>query len=150
MSTAIYSFYKLDTGLFTGARFHGMHEWLSMNRPDGCGFLLGEFDHLRQRVDTDTGQVLDYIPPAPPSTEFESYEWDTNKKQWEAKLSPAGKARAHNKPLDIEITQLEYQQMRSLREAVVALSKGQPVPEGALTKLTKLESDVSSLRQRRK
>lgn len=79
-----FSFYRLDTGFFTGASFSGPPEFVAVNTPAECSALLGEFDHLSQRVDLASGAVIDWQPPAPPDTALETWAWDALTKRWRA------------------------------------------------------------------
>lgn len=54
-----WSFYKTDTGLFTGGTYSGA--LLKENTPDGCLPIEGRFDHLSQRVDLVIASKLDAV-----------------------------------------------------------------------------------------
>lgn len=76
----IYSIYDQATGIFKDKRFSGSPDMLlDQLRVDiGCSFILGEYDHLSQRVDLQTGEVVDYIPPQPTPR----HEWNPETKRW--------------------------------------------------------------------
>jgi len=80
-----YSIYDLQTGLFTGVTVSCRPQHLSANVPDGCGCLLGEYDALSQRVNTETGDVVDYVPPRP----SDRHEWNDAIKRWVYVPTPA-------------------------------------------------------------
>ena len=63
MST--FNFYKQDSGMFVGVALSCIGDHLPGNVPPDCGCIMGEFDHLSQKVDMTTGEVIDYIPPQP-------------------------------------------------------------------------------------
>lgn len=72
----IVSFFRLDTGEFTGQSYSGDEAGLAVNTPDGCGFKEGVHDHLARRVDLTSGTVVKHRPTAPPDTAFETYQWN--------------------------------------------------------------------------
>ena len=63
MSTVTY--YRLDTGLFEGGQTYS-GTTPEKSAPPGFGWVEGWHDHLSKRVDLETGDVVDYQPPAPP------------------------------------------------------------------------------------
>lgn len=80
------SFYRKETGLFTGQRFSGPEHAIAKNTPDGCDFKSGSIDHEARRVDLKTGEVVAYQPEAP-STD---HVWNGTTERWE--LSAAAQA----------------------------------------------------------
>lgn len=58
-------FYRLDDGHFPGASFTGQPDDLEHNLPVGHGAALGVRDWRHQRVDLETGELLDHEPPGP-------------------------------------------------------------------------------------
>lgn len=75
-----FSIYSLADGAFNGRTYEGAAEGiLDMLRlyPDH-GFVLGEHDPLSQRVDLQSGEVIDYQPPQPGPR----YVWDATAKRW--------------------------------------------------------------------
>lgn len=80
-----WSLYDLATGALTGMQ-------VSDQRPDhieqmaaaGIGLVAGEHDHMCRRVDLETGEVVDYQPPAPADTELQAWTWDAGTKRWVA------------------------------------------------------------------
>ena len=62
-----YSTYDLQTGLFTGTHITTDQGSLDANVPVGFSLLLGEFDHLTQRVQISDHTVVEYLPPAAPA-----------------------------------------------------------------------------------
>jgi hypothetical protein len=73
-----YSIYNTSSGLFTGVAIRCNTEHLDINVPDGCSCLLGSYDHLSQKVDVATGEVIAYQPPQPSN----NHRWDANTKRW--------------------------------------------------------------------
>lgn len=86
----------------------------------------GRLDHLSQRVDIATGEVIDYQPPAPSA----GHAWDQASRRWI--LGPTGLAalNAHNAALHL-IARAERASLRALREAVLdlAVHAGITLPE---------------------
>ena len=76
------SVYDKATGLFTGVVIVGNAQAVDQNTPDGCGVVDGQRDHLRQRVDLATGQVVDWQPPAPPADEWQTWDWNADNRRW--------------------------------------------------------------------
>jgi hypothetical protein len=52
-----WSFYRLDTGDFTGSSFSGREKYLHQNTPNGHGAVLGLHDMFTCRVNLNTGEV---------------------------------------------------------------------------------------------
>lgn len=81
MRSNVFSAYDISSGLFTGNRIEGMPHHLpalEMVWPDSA-FILGEYDPLSQKVDLETGLVVDYQPPSP----GEGFTWNADTKRWE-------------------------------------------------------------------
>ena len=83
-------FYKLDTGLFTGQYESNSGAAMAPTVPDGCGAFVGDIDPYASRMDLDTGEVVTYQPPPPPSTELIAYEWDESIMRWIGVKTSAG------------------------------------------------------------
>ena len=77
-----FSLYDKSTGLFTGAQVHGPDHLVAMNTPIGCAVLRGQHDHLSRCVDLATGNVIDYIPPAPADDHMFTWAWAADIKRW--------------------------------------------------------------------
>lgn len=75
-------FYRLDTGLFTGATYAGESGALAANTPAGCGSISGVVDRLAQRVDLQSGAIIDWKPPAPADNTNRTWTWDAGSKRW--------------------------------------------------------------------
>ncbi len=73
-----FSIYDAKTGLFTGSSIACIGDHLPDNVPPDCGCVMGEFDHLSQKVDMTTGEVIDYIPPQPSV----NHAWNSKTKRW--------------------------------------------------------------------
>ena len=67
-----------SVGTVTGGTIDCPVEHLFENIPDGCGCLIGPVNVQSQCVDMVTGEVVDYIPPAP----SENHQWEPTAKRW--------------------------------------------------------------------
>ena len=83
-------FYDLQTGLFTGQSLGGPAEWVDSNMPANVGGWPSYVDHLSQRLDLETGLIVDYQPPAPEGDEFTQFDWDAELKRWRPSPTLAG------------------------------------------------------------
>lgn len=79
-----WSFYDQQTGAFAHVIFSGPDHLVAANTPSGCAAIEGVYDHLSQRVDLATGEVIDWQPPKPGDTPLATYEWDAQAKRWMA------------------------------------------------------------------
>lgn len=77
-----WSFYNNNTGLFAPHIFHGGPSLVSVNTPADFTAIEGEFDHLSKRFDFETGEVVDYVPDAPPNDEMRTWEYSDISKRW--------------------------------------------------------------------
>jgi len=100
-----YSLYESATGLFTGKSITGGKDALLLDalklHPE-CSFVIGEYDRLSQKVDLQSGRVVDYQPPKP----GERYAWNAEKKRWlyeptAAEALASAKARALKRVNDL-------------------------------------------------
>jgi hypothetical protein len=73
-----WSTYFLCSGLFTGFRLQISAASLEVNVPEDCGCIVGEYDSLAERVDIDSGLVIEYRPDQP----SEDYAWCTESRRW--------------------------------------------------------------------
>lgn len=73
-----YSIYEIAGGMFTGKTLTCMQEHAKTNVPNGFNIIEGRYDHLSQRVDVNTGKVVDYQPPQPSP----NHKWDAITKRW--------------------------------------------------------------------
>ena len=85
MPATAWSFYDIATGLIAPGRIvTSSVAALAANTPPGYAAIAGAFDHLAQRVDPATGQVVDYQPPAPADDELRTWAWDDATRRWVA------------------------------------------------------------------
>jgi hypothetical protein len=138
-----WSFYRLSDGLFIGRRFvstaagkRELREHLSANTPEGCAAMEGQFDPLSQRVDLETGQVVDYVPPAPDG----DHEWDAQTKRWHKRADVRARELQRARALE-QIAELEGRASRPMRELWI-----NPANEAARRRLAEIEAQIAGLR----
>jgi hypothetical protein len=110
------SFYHPETGLFHGSIVTGSEKAIELNTPPGHVAIDGAFDPGRHRVDLATRQVVPHTPPRDPALDA-------------AHAAATAAAR---------IADLERQQHRAVREALLALGTG--------GRLAEIEAEISALR----
>lgn len=82
--TIVIHFADPDTGVFIGESWSGP----SSSIPKRAGVVAVDVTHVEgfdwrsMRVDPATGKIVDYKPPAPPDTEFETFAWDASIRRW--------------------------------------------------------------------
>lgn len=129
-------FYDPSTGLFTGRCYRGPRKALRLNVPDGCECAEGHYDPLSQRVDVDSGAVVDYRPPKPD----DDHEWDDERKRWQ--LRPEVVLLRRNREMAFQrIDELERRQLRPARELAI-----DPSDEAAARRLREIEKEIQALR----
>jgi len=106
------SFYDPETGLFTGEQLCCPLDSLPGNTL-GRSYVIGLQDHRCRRVDLQTGEVVDFIPPQP----SEAHEWDG--KRWRFGAAERKRIR-DDKNARFRIAKLEAAQHRRVRELLAA------------------------------
>lgn len=118
-----YTFYDLSTGLFTnGQSYSGPDAPDSSNTPKGMGAVLGLFDHLSQKFDLTTGEVVDYQPPAPADDEMQTWAWSTDTKRWVSSPTVAAFAAAARADRDARLAASDWVD-RAAQARVEALAR---------------------------
>lgn len=123
----VFSVYEIASGRLTGQRISASGDvnpdWI----PDGCGVVLGEWDHESWQVDHETGTLVSVIPPAP--------DWRLRK--WQAMDAALA-----------EIQAAEAEQARPMREIVDAmLGQTEPASE-ALVRFNAITQRIKTARER--
>jgi hypothetical protein len=133
----VVSFYHKVTGLF-----HARHLMSSdakaivRNTPHDHIALDGDhFDRLSQRIDIETGKVIDQLPEQP-SVE---HEWNATDRRWQLKPEVVAREEARRHAIQ-RISQLELSGIRSLRELALGEAK-------AADRLKALDSEIAALRK---
>lgn len=106
-----WSFCDERTGLFVGRSYSGPAAALEANTPTGCLAVEGQHDPLSQRVDVETGEVVDYQPPQPD----DDHEWDDEARRW-VLTAAASERIAQVAAARAKIAELERKQARRVRE----------------------------------
>ena len=136
MSSRTWAAYDRATGLFSSRHVLCDEHSIAANTPAGFAVIEGRYDHLAQRIDVTTGQVVDYVPPAPDA----DHEWNADAKRWQkrADVIAAENAEAQARR---EIAQLEASQLRPLRELAL-----DPTNATARAKLAAIEAEIAERR----
>jgi hypothetical protein len=131
-----YSLYDATNGLFTGKRLHADDpQKLAAHLPDGIAAIEGAHDHRSQRVQLDTGRVVDYQPPPPAETPAS----DARSRGWR-RTSAAGDSRQRRSAVLAMIRALEVRQGRTIREATLGDAL-------ALPRLREIDAAILELRK---
>lgn len=77
----IWSAYSTATGIFTGRRKSSSVEGWEPADATGLAWMRGEFDRDAQRVDLETGLVIEYSPPPPPLEQLKYEKWEAMKRE---------------------------------------------------------------------
>jgi hypothetical protein len=133
----VMSFYHKVSGLF-----HARHlmssdaKSIALNTPDDHIAIDGDhYDRLSQRIDIQTGKVIDLVPEQPSA----DHEWNATDRRWQIK--PEVTAREESRRHAIQrITQLEMSGVRSLREQALGEAK-------AADRLRALDAEIAALRK---
>ena len=112
--TRQWHFFDTATGELLGRTFSGPESALAANTPPGAQPIEGAFDHRSQRVDLDTGHVIDWRPPQPDA----DHEWHPDIRRWRktaAALATANRRAAAQARIDAA----EARQLRAIREHIL-------------------------------
>lgn len=117
-------FYRVEDGVFTGRSYIGQAERVEAKTPHGCGAIQAELvsDWQSQRVDPDTGTVVDWQPPAPEASEWETWAWDAAARRWTSTPTTAARWRAVRAERDRRLAQTDWIALRGLE-------RGEPIPK---------------------
>jgi hypothetical protein len=130
-----WSFYDQVSGSFSGRRFRALNDRaLDANTPDGLVPLEGTFDRLSQRVDVQTGKVVDFQPPQPDA----DHEWNAESRRWVKKAAVLAAERA-DKQARTRIAELEASQARAIREHTLGDAT-------AIDRLRTIDDEIKTLR----
>jgi hypothetical protein len=135
-----YSFFDPATGELSAETVTHSERQAEANTRPGLTRIEGKLDHLSQRVDIETGDVVDYQPPAPSV----QHEWDAAIKRW--KLPDAViAAQAEQRALQSMIQRIEARQPRAIRELMLT-----PSDRDARQRIADLDSEIAALRAKLK
>jgi hypothetical protein len=132
-----WSYFDSKTGLFLSKKCSTPPDERPAAR-DGFELIEGDFDHLSQRFDLTTREIVDYQPPQPSP----DHEWNEKARRWQ--LSPkAAQAEADDAIARAAIARLEQQQLRSMREAILG-------DEQAKARIADIDRQIVGLRPKLK
>jgi len=118
-----YHFADPATGLFDPRGYVGPERRLEQNTPQGLVAIdvtgVEGFDWRSMRI--EAGKVVDYRPPAPPDTEYETWAWDDATRRHVAALTTAGHWRNVRAERDRRLAACDWVVAR-------ASERGEPVP----------------------
>lgn len=141
------SFYRLETGLFTGDTFDGSDERVAANTPEGCAAFEGLIDHLSRRVDVKSGELVDWRPEPPPADEWCTWRWDDTLRRYVAEPTAAALKRDAAAPVLAQLAALDLAAIRPLVEISVAMASATEVPVDAKAALSGINEQKVALRQ---
>ncbi len=134
--TTTWSFYHSVTGIIHTGTFTGPERALIDNTPAGHVPIEGRYDLENQRVDVDSGAVVDYVPPQPD----DDHAWNATSRRWELKPEVIAAAAADEQARS-QIAQLEASQLRPLRELAL-----DPTSKTARDKLAAIDTQIAEQR----
>jgi hypothetical protein len=117
----VWHLYALTTGHFTGQAFTGGPLDAQANTPPGCGAVAGVDDWMAQRVDLESGQVVDWQPPAPADDGMRTWAWDAAARRWLSSPTSAAIAAEVRRDRDQRLAACDWVTLR-------ALELSQPLP----------------------
>jgi hypothetical protein len=109
-----WSFYDTETGALAAGRLTCSPAQLAANTPAGHAAIEGRFDHLSQRVDIATGQVVDYQPPAPGDDDLRTWAWNADTRRWVASPTVLAVANAARTERDARLAACDWVTVRAL------------------------------------
>jgi hypothetical protein len=131
-----WSFYDAKTGLLRAKRVTIPHYVdVSTKTPEGCKPIEGFFDHLSQRIDIRTGDVVDYVPPQPDA----DYEWSMHHRRW-LKNEDVRTREFYRQEVQARVEALELRSLRAQREL-----RANPQDEEALARLAAIDTEIEGL-----
>ena len=133
----VVSFYHKVTGLF-----HARHlmsadpKSIALNTPPDHIAIDGDhFDRRSQRIDVQTGKVIDELPAQP----SEDHEWNATDRRWQVKPQVIAREESRQRAIQ-RISQLELSGIRSLRELALGEAR-------AADRLKALDGEIAALRK---
>lgn len=128
--------YRKSDGIFTGRVVGGPRKQLLLvNETDEIGLAEGVTDPMSQRVDIQSGALIDYQPPAPDTDHY----WNVEVRRWNLKPEIAERNQRRT-TAQARIDALERKQPRALREIVLGRL-------GAAERLQDIDNEIAELRK---
>jgi hypothetical protein len=140
-----WTIYDKSTGRIRG-HLRGDEEHAKLAETPTRGLIPGTFDPVVQRVNLATGEVVNFIPDKPPTTEHFDHTWDAQARRWMSVPTRAGRIAQNDELLRVRMAQAEAGQARALRDIALAVALGNPPPQAAVQALLRIERDVADLR----
>lgn len=141
-----WSIYSTVTGLFTGMVYAGAEATLADNLPPDCAAVEGAYDPLSQRVDLNTGAVVDYQPTPPADTELSTWSWDAESRRWVPAPTLAALRATAIAAVQAAIAAQEAYTPRPVREISLAMLASTTPPPAAINKLQAIDANCTTLR----
>jgi thiamine biosynthesis protein ThiC len=131
-----FSFYDRVTGAIHASVFSTNNpDMVKANTPPDHIAIDGSHDHLSQRFDLTTGQLVTYQPAAPSA----DHAWNAETKRWQLSAAAQEKIDQRQQAL-FTIAQLEAGQARTVREALLGSAD-------ALERLRVNDAQIAELRK---
>lgn len=131
-------FFNPATGLFIDRIYCSSNlQSLEANTPEGLYAVEGRYDYLSQRVDVESGEVIDYQPPQP----SDDHEWNVNTKRWQLKQEVEARNRQRASAL-MQLQQLDAKETRAISDLLT-----HPNDETAQTRLAAVRAQKDELRK---
>lgn len=108
-----WSAYSLVTGVFADLAITGDQAAAALNLPPGHALHQGAVDHLRHRMDLETGELVDYQPPAPANTAQHTWAWDWQQWRWRAQPTTAALAAVVRSERDARLAACDWVVIRA-------------------------------------
>lgn len=124
MTIRTWHFYRLADGTLTGRAVtldDADQGLLQANIPDGCAAVDDVSDWQAQRVDLETGQLIDWQPPAPSDDALRTWSWDQQARRWVASPTAAAIAAEARRVRDQRLAACDW-------VAIRAIELGQSMP----------------------
>jgi hypothetical protein len=137
-----WSVFDPKDGQFTGHIISGPASALTENLPPTMQAIEGRFDRLSQRVDIESGAVVEYQPPQPDV----DHEWNAQTKRWEKRPDVVQREIRRTVAL-AKIAELELNQQRPMREDRLRPTE-RDQKDGKLPRerLQEIEDEIAALR----
>lgn len=133
--------YRLTDGSFTGEVYGATSAtptWIEMNKRNGRGLIEADSINIEcQRVDLETGQVVEFVPDPP-----EGFIWNPVRRVLEQDPVVLNRVDERNAAVN-EIARLETAQHRALRELMLNITD-----ESAVERLRSIDNQIAEQRKR--
>lgn len=133
-----FSFAHVETGLFNGQHYSTSDESLiSLNTPADHVAILGAFDCLSERIDWESGEIVDWQPPQPSG----DHEWNEGKRRWVVSAAAAEKGERQQRART-RIDELRAESIDVLRELALGYESARQHLQAIDEEIAKLRADL--------